>query len=129
MLRQLSRQLLLFVLIGLMLVLVDWAVFSALFYAGLPLTIANVIGRIVGACLGFYLNGRVTFAQAGVARLGRERLLRFVVAWILLTLLGTLLMHYARQLFGSQAPYLAKPLIEAFLAGLSFFSSRFFVYR
>lgn len=129
MLRKLSRQLALFVLIGLFLVVVDWAVFSALFYFGLPLIVANVIGRVVGAVLGFYLNGRITFADGDVARLQRRHLLRFVMAWILWTALGTLLMQYSRQWFGAQAPYLAKPLIEAFLAALSFVSSRFYVYR
>jgi putative flippase GtrA len=127
--RALSRQLMLFVLVGLLLVLVDWAVFSALYYAGVPLTPANVAGRIVGACLGFYLNGRITFADAGNARLGERRFLRFVLAWLVWTALGTLLMHYARTNFGDDALYVVKPVIEALLAALSFLSSRFFVYR
>lgn len=129
MLLKLSRQLALFIMVGLVLVVVDWAVFSLFFYLGMPLTAANVLGRVGGACLGFYLNGRITFAEAGEARLGRDRLFRFVLAWVAWTILGTILMHYSRSLFGAHAPYLAKPVIEAFLAGLGFLSSRFFVYR
>ena len=129
MLLKLSRQLALFIMVGLVLVVVDWAVFSLFFYLGMPLTAANVLGRAGGACLGFYLNGRITFAEAGEARLGRDRLFRFVLVWVAWTILGTILMHYSRTLFGAHAPYLAKPVIEAFLAGLGFLSSRFFVYR
>lgn len=129
MFQQISRQLVLFVMVGLVLVVVDWAVFSLLFFLGMPLTPANVLGRAGGACLGFYLNGRITFAEAGIARLGKHRLLRFVIAWVAWTTLGTLLMHHARTLFGDHAPYLAKPMIEAFLACLGFLSSRFFIYR
>jgi putative flippase GtrA len=129
MLLKLSKQLVLFVMVGLVLVLVDWATFSLLFYLGMPLAPANVLGRAAGACLGFYLNGRITFAEAGVARLGRHRMLRFIIAWVAWTALGTLLMHHSREIFGDQAPYLAKPVIEAFLAGLGFLSSRFYIYR
>jgi len=129
MLPKLSRQLMLFILVGLLLVVVDWAVFSLFFYLGMPLAPANILGRAGGACLGFYLNGRITFAEAGQPRLGRWRLFRFVVVWLVLTALGTLLMMHARTLFGAHAPYLAKPVIEAFLAGLGFLCARFVVYR
>lgn len=129
MLRRLSRQLLWFVLIGLFLVLVDWAVFSALYYLGMALTPANVCGRIAGAAIGFYLNGRITFAEGGMARVQARHMLRFALAWVVWTLLGTVLLHHAQLLFGARAPYLAKPVIEIFLAALSFLSSRFYVYR
>ena len=129
MLLKFSRQLMLFVLVGLVLVVLDWAVFSVLFYLGMPLTPANVLGRAAGAGLGFYLNGSLTFAEAGVARLGRHRMLRYGLAWIAWTALGTLLMHHSRVLFGAHAPYLAKPIIEALLAALGFLSSRFYIYR
>ncbi len=48
-----SRQLMLFVMVGLVQVLLDWAVFSALFSLGVPLTPANALGRVWGSTARF----------------------------------------------------------------------------
>ena len=118
-----------YLLIGGVQWLVDWGVMVLLSHLGLPVEAANICGRISGASLGFWLNGRITFAADGDVRLGRRRFLRFALMWIVWTALGTALMHYARLGFGDDALYVVKPAIEAFLAALSFLSSRFFVYR
>jgi putative flippase GtrA len=126
--RTLSRQFVLFLLIGAQ-VVVDWAMFVALTYAGLPLTAGNVAGRATGACLGYWLNGRYTFAADGHARLSRVHLLRFIVAWLLLTALSTLLLATVEHHIDLQAAWLAKPLVEAAMALLGFVVWRQWVFR
>ena len=123
------RQLLLFVLVGGAQVALDWAVFVGLTSAGLALTAANLIGRAGGACLGFWLNGRYTFANEGRARLGGVQLRRFVIAWLLLTVLSTLLLLAVRHLFDLHGAWLAKPLVEAAMAALGFLIWRHWVFR
>lgn len=125
----LSRQLLLFALIGGLQVLIDWAVFVTLTYAGLPLVAGNLCGRTAGALLGFWLNGRHTFAVGGRARLEGVNLRRFLLAWLLITALSTLLLSAVQQRFDLQAAWLAKPAVEALMALLGFVVWRQWVYR
>lgn len=127
--RTLSRQFLLFLLIGGAQVVVDWAMFVALTYAGLPLVAGNLAGRATGACLGYWLNGRYTFASDGRARLDRVHLLRFIVAWLLLTGLSTLSLSVVEHRFDLRAAWLAKPAVEALMALLGFVVWRQWVFR
>ncbi|MBP8081168.1 MAG: GtrA family protein [Arenimonas sp.] len=127
--RTLSRQFLLFLLIGGAQVVVDWAMFVALTYAGLPLVAGNLAGRATGACLGYWLNGRYTFATNGRARLDAVHLRRFVVAWLLLTALSTLLLAVVGHRINLQAAWIAKPVVEAATALLGFVVWRQWVYR
>lgn len=120
---------LLFVLVGGAQVALDWAVFVGLTSAGLALSAANLLGRACGACLGFWLNGRYTFASEGRARLDGVHLRRFIVAWLLLTVLSTLLLLAVRHLFDLHAAWLAKPLVEAAMATLGFLIWRHWVFR
>ena len=60
----LPRQLLLYVLVGLAQLVLDSAVFVASTAAGVPVPAGNVAGRVAGACLGYVLNGRYTFATS-----------------------------------------------------------------
>lgn len=125
----LARQGKYFVLIGLLQVLVDWAVFVGLSALGLPPAVANLGGRVSGACLGFWLNGRITFAENGEARLGGTRLFRFLVVWMVLTTLSTLVMSWIAGGPGLAWAWMAKPLVEAALALLSFLLARHWIYR
>jgi len=118
-----------FIVVGLIQLALDWAVFSTLYALGVAVTPANVIGRISGATLGFWLNGVATFRDAGGARLGRQRLRRFVLVWLVLTVISSVLMHIAALRLGDQAPYLAKPLVEALMAAVSFMLARHYIYR
>jgi putative flippase GtrA len=79
--------------------------------------------------LGFWLNDRYTFAQAGQSRLGWRRLRRFVPSWLLLTLLSTLVMVGIGRTLGLQAAWLGKPLVEVVFAAISFVVWRHWVYR
>ncbi len=125
----LARQGMYFILVGLLQVLVDWAVFVGLTSLGVPAVPANLGGRVSGACLGFWLNGRITFADAGQPRLGGSRLARFLVAWVVLTALSTTAMAWIADGHGLGWAWLAKPLVEATLALTSFMLARHWIYR
>jgi len=127
--RALTRQLSLFLLAGAAQVLLDWAVFVSLSAAGVPLAPSNLAGRVVGAGLGFWLNGRFTFAGDGRSRLSGLQLRRFVVAWLLLTLLSTLLLSAVHSRFDLHAAWIAKPAVEAVIALLGFVVWRQWVFR
>ena len=130
MLLALSRQLLLFLVVGIAQVMLDWTVFVLLTRAGLLVAVANVIGRVSGACLGYWLNGRYTFAGPdGRPRLGPAQLRRFIAAWLALTVLSTLLMSAVAGRFSLQMAWLAKPAVEALMAAIGFVVWRQWVFR
>ena len=129
MFRLLARQVLVFGLVGAAQVLLDWMVFVALTHAGMILPLGNFLGRLCGACLGFWLNGRYTFATDGRARLDREHLVRFVFAWLLLTAASTLLLMAVAGRFDLRAAWLAKPAVEALMACIGFVVWRQWVFR
>ena len=52
-----------------------------------------------------------------------------VALWLLLTLASTLLVASADHALGLQYAWLAKPLVEGALAGVSFLLLRYVVYR
>ncbi len=118
-----------FLVVGAVQLLVDWALFVALTALGVPTAPANLAGRVGGALLGFWLNGRVTFAQAGSARLGWRRFARFLLVWIPLTVISTLAVAWVAGTLGLAHAWLAKPLVEGALAVVAFFLWRHVVYR
>lgn len=124
----LARQGVSFLVVGCCLILLDWAAFVGLTAVGVPAVPANIAGRIVGALVGFWANGRITFARDG-ARLGRRRFSRYLVSWTVLTLLSTLLVAELADHLSLQVAWLAKPVVEAGLAVISFLLSRHWVYR
>ena len=88
-----------YLLIGGVQWLLDWAVMVGLSHLGLIVELANIAGRISGAMLGFWLNGKVTFAGADTA-LGRVQLQRFVLMWLCTTTTSTLAMGQIDDVFG-----------------------------
>lgn len=118
-----------FTIVGGMQLLLDWLVFVASTAAGLPVAPGNLLGRVCGAMLGFWLNGRYTFAHEGKHRLGHLRFGRFMGVWLAFTLLSTLLITTVATHLGLAHAWLAKPLVEAGLAMFSFFVARYWVYR
>ena len=118
-----------FLVVGAVQLLVDWALFVALTALGVPAAPANLASRVGGALLGFWLNGRVTFAQAGSARLGWRRFARFLLVWIPLTVISTLAVAWVAGTLGLAHAWLAKPLVEGALAVVAFFLWRHVVYR
>lgn len=118
-----------YVAIGLLQLALDSSLFVALSALGLPAVLANVSGRACAAGLGFWLNGRFTFAEGGQPRLGGARLRRYVMTWLSLTAISTGAVATAEHLLGLRGAWLAKPVIEAALALLSFLILRHWVYR
>lgn len=118
-----------FVVVGLVQLALDWLVFVIATALGVPVVPGNLLGRISGAVLGFGLNGRFTFAHEGGARLGWRRFGYFMAMWIPLTALSTWLVALTSHSLGLQWAWLAKPLVEALLAVVSFFLSRHLIYR
>ncbi|MFV1846029.1 GtrA family protein [Stenotrophomonas maltophilia] len=119
-----------YLVIGALQLLLDWAVFVLATAAGVPVVPGNLAGRVAGMLLGFWLNGRITFAtDDGQQRLGWHRFARFLPLWLLLTAASTLLVAAADHALGLRYAWLAKPLVEGGLAGVSFLLMRYVVYR
>lgn len=118
-----------YLIVGLIQLMLDWVMFVAASALGMPVAPANVLGRVSGMLLGFWLNGRHTFAQEGQRRLGWARFARFLAVWAVLTLLSTVLVSTVAQQLGLSLAWLAKPLVEGALAAVSFVLMRQFVFR
>jgi putative flippase GtrA len=124
----LSRQGRRYLAIGLVQWLLDWAVMVGLSHAGMPVEPANIAGRISGALLGFWLNGRITFAGTDTA-LSRLALQRFVLLWLCTTAISTWAIGGIDDWFGLTWAWLAKPGVELLLGLCGFLLSRHWVYR
>ena len=70
-----------YLLIGGVQWLVDWGVMVLLSHFGMVIELANVLGRVAGALLGYWLNGKLTFAGDDTA-IGRTQLFRFILMWL-----------------------------------------------
>lgn len=104
---------------GLMLVLSQWF---------MPVEPANVIGRLAGACIGFWLNGKWTFASDHT-HVGRVAAIRFVAMWIALTVLNTWIVAILDDRFGLRAAQVLKPGADLVSGGVGFLLSRHWVYN
>ncbi len=117
-----------FLVVGVLQWLADWSVMFVLSRAGVPVAVANIAGRVVGALLGFWLNGNYTFARDG-RRPGWRQLGRYVLLWCVNTVLSTAGVSAIDALFGLRGAWLGKPLVDGALALGSFLASRHWVYR
>ena len=108
--------------------LLDWAVMVALSHLGMAVAAANVSGRVSGALLGYWLNGKVTFADGGVV-LGPTQFRRFAVMWLCTTAASTLAVAGIDGALGLTYAWLAKPLVEILLGVVGFVASRHWVYK
>lgn len=118
-----------YLIIGLVQLGVDSALFVGATALGMPVAPANLLGRLCGMLLGFWLNGRHTFAQDGQHRLGWKRFGRFLALWAVMTTLSTVLVSAVADQLGLTHAWLAKPLVEGGLAALSFLLMRYVVFR
>ena len=118
-----------YLIVGLVQLLLDWCVFVAVTAMGMPVVPGNIIGRASGMLLGFWLNGRYTFADQGRQRLGWRRFVCFIGLWAAVTAVSTVLVAAAHDALGLQYAWLAKPLVEGLLAALSFLMMRWLVFR
>lgn len=125
----LTRQIFVFVLAGAAQLALDSAVFVGTTALGVPVMPGKFLGRLSGATLGYWLNGRFTFADNGVARLSGRHLRRFVIAWLCLTAISIALLYAVATRLGLHAAWWANPLVEAFMAAIGFVVWRQWVYR
>jgi putative flippase GtrA len=125
----LPRQSVLFLLVGLAQLVVDTAIYIGLTALGMPVTPANIAGRVGGVSLGFALNARYTFAVDGQSHMGRRTMFRFLVMWLALTALSTLILAQVAGSAGLQGSWLAKPAVEAVMAAIGFIIQRHWVFR
>ena len=114
--------------VGAVQLLVDWAVFVALSAAGVLVEPANIVGRISGAAIGFWANGRFTFAGDDTA-LGRRQFARFVAMWLATTAISTWAVGHIDDTVGLRWAWLAKPAIDVAVSAIGFVLSRHWVYR
>jgi len=108
--------------------LVDWGVMVGLSHMGMAIEPANIAGRISGALLGYWLNGKLTFSGDDTA-VGRTQLQRFVMMWLCTTAISTWSMGAIDDLLGLKWAWLAKPGIELALGVIGFVLSRHWVYK
>ncbi|WP_245594012.1 GtrA family protein [Arenimonas metalli] len=123
------RQLVGFGLVGGAQLVLDWACFVLLTMAGMPVVPANLVGRVAGASIGFWLNGRYTFAGPGRPPLGRRQALRFALFWLVMSTASTGAVQLLDAQQGLHAAWLGKPLVDGLLAALGFVASKFWIYR
>lgn len=124
-----ARQGISFLIVGGCLIAVDWVIFVALTAFGVQPAVANLAGRIAGALLGYWANGRITFMTGETSSLGRRSFARFVTSWLVVTALSTYMVTFVADYLGLKTAWLAKPLVDGALAILTFFVSRHWVYR
>lgn len=124
----LTRQSRHYLIIGGLQWLVDWGVMVALSHLGMLIEPANIIGRISGALLGYWLNGKLTFAGDDTA-LGRTQLQRFVMMWLCTTAVSTWSLGAIDEHIGLKWAWLAKPGVELVLGVIGFLLSRHWVYK
>ncbi|GGA25441.1 GtrA family protein [Dyella nitratireducens] len=118
-----------FVMVGLIQLAIDWLVFVALTKVGCGSSVANVSGRIVGASFGFWLNGAWTFSEEREWRLHGWHLLKFAVLWSMTTLVSTVIITLISHYKGLHVAWMVKPVVDIFLALLSFLVSKYWVYN
>ncbi|MFZ5661287.1 MAG: GtrA family protein [Pseudomonadota bacterium] len=115
--------------VGALQLLLDWGLFVAFSAFGANTIVANMVGRVAGALVGFWLNGVVTFRSKSGSRLGWTRLARFLLSWAAMSVLSTAAVALLDQRAGLHWAWLAKPAVDAMLAFLGFVVSRYWIYR
>ncbi len=117
-----------FIAVGIAQVLLDSGIYIALTSIGIATPPANLCGRISGAVIGFWLNGKITFAHHQQPQLG-ARFARYAVLWVVMTIISTTLLTMIARDAGLVHAWWSKPLLEGMLGILSFLVSRYWVYR
>lgn len=126
------RQPVLFVLVGLLQLAVDTALFALLISLSVPTAGANVLSRVSAALLGFALNRYGTFQQSNdTLRRLTASLSRFILLFLALTVISTTAIVVLESLAGGgvDRKVLYKLVVEGVLAVISFLVSKYWVYR
>lgn len=107
---------------------IEYTVMLVLSHYLLGAAAANVIGRVCGACLGYWLNGKWTFTS-NEQQLSKRSAMRFAVMWLSMTGLNTVIVTLIDHSFGLPAAQLYKPCADLFTAGIGFVLSRHWIYQ
>ena len=117
-----------FSLVGAIQLALDSTTYIVLTFFGASPIVGNISGRVAGALLGFWLNGRMTFSDNTQPHL-RLRLARYLMLWTLTTTISTTAMVEIASHAGLSSTWWCKPLVECTLGLTSFLLSRHWVYR
>jgi putative flippase GtrA len=117
-----------YLIVGIVQWVVDWGVMVALSGWGMKVEPANVLGRVAGAMLGYWMNGKVTF-KGEDTHVGRSQLIRFILMWLGTTTVSTWSMGMIDEHLGLKWAWIAKPAVEGILGVTGFFLSRHWVYK
>ena len=117
-----------YLLIGGLQWLLDWGVTVWLSHLGMLIQPANITGRVSGAMLGYWLNGKFTFAGEHTT-MGRVQFQRFAFRWLCTTIASTIAIGTVDDVLGLRWAWLAKPLVEIALGLVCFVLSRHWIYR
>ncbi len=117
-----------YAVIGLMQWVLEYGIMLALSEWVMAVPPANVIGRLCGAILGFWLNGKWTFAGDD-NHVGRHAAARFIAMWLILTIFNTWIVGYIDHNLGLRMAQSLKPFADLLSGGLGFLLSRHWVYK
>jgi putative flippase GtrA len=115
-----KRQVVLFIVIGVIQLGVDWLTFVVLTWSGMAVETANITSRIVGAV---FRSPR----QRSPQRIRQGA--RFVAGWTTTTALSTLAVWAIERGFGLHAVWIGKILIDGMLAVMGFVLSKYWIFR
>ncbi len=128
--RSLIRQFVLYASVGGIQLLADWTCFVLLTSLGMDVIPANLLSRIFGAILGFFLNRQYTFSQQSTGPLhGRKQIARFSAGWIFTAILSTTCVWLLDNLAGIGAARFGKLFVDATLALFGFALSKYWIFR
>lgn len=117
-----------FVAVGMVQILIDSGIYIVLTALGLSTPPANLCGRISGAVIGFWLNGKITFARRQQPHI-HVRFARYATLWIVMTFISTTALTIIARDLGLVHSWWSKPLLEGMLGLVSFLVSRYWVYH
>ncbi len=115
--------------VGLLQIGLDSLIFIVLTKFGMITGAANIIGRVSGAIMGFWLNGKWTFSNGEMRPLGARHLGKFLISWTLTTFASTMIVMSATHLEGLHVAWIIKPVADLALAAFGFAISKYWIYR
>ncbi|MCX2524834.1 GtrA family protein [Larsenimonas rhizosphaerae] len=118
-----------FLLVGGFLLALDSFIFYLSTNTGVSVLWGNILGRIAGAFTGFILNKIFTFSKNKNGGKILIQSLRYIFFWMVVTSISTLSLYIITNALELKAAWIAKPIIEAVLAFLSFFASKYWIYK
>lgn len=124
---QFFKQVFKYVAVGLVALAVDVASFTLIRYWGADLIVANTGARFMGAVTAYSGNHLWTFSQSKQATHWLRTSWRYVLVWVLATMLSTFLLNTLVN-FGLQET-LSKLGVEMMMPMLNFLVSRYWVFQ